>query len=338
MKGKFKTKRNFLDFINVLDTNVKILTKKAKISSEYFTQVFESTFELEIFDDCSVNFTDLSKTWDHDTMKRFLDDIDNMEVVNYNNMYVIKNLKFYDNDIEYLLSVDKEKPFNVLKELISKIDKSKNELYVEDDQNNDIDNYKEVSTEINKNFNKEIITIDLDNRISLLKEQITLLENEINSLKSNISNSTNKVEAKIKELKNLKKRLNFIDNKIESNNHFFYISELQKSDIELDKDTIDIINKICKKTNLNTKYILDILKDNYYLILIGNKENYKSFDEKLYYDIIKFDLNGKFELHDNMIKYTGELNWHDLIDIFIKNGFELGNDFKTHAENIINNK
>jgi len=134
----------------------------------------------------------------------------------------------------------------------------------------------------------------------------------------------------VEDLEVLKTRLNSMTPADPENGYAFFVSDEQKSDIQLDDKTIEVATKISEMLKLKTNVVLENLTESYYIINVADKNDFdnKKITKEVYQSIVSIDIVGKFNfIEDGKIEYRGKLNWHQLTDKLIRKGFSQEPDF-----------
>jgi hypothetical protein len=139
--GKFKTKRNFLNFISAVNgSRIRFIRDIAFIKGEKLSGVLEGViFKVTICDEGTINFEEQrgSNLADDAMIKRLISDIDERDVTGYTQKFIVSGLEFNDIDGNLCyLEVEHQKPINKLKSLFEedkKLEVSQKSLSLLDD-------------------------------------------------------------------------------------------------------------------------------------------------------------------------------------------------------------
>ena len=175
-----------------------------------------------------------------------------------------------------------------------------------------------------------------EQKVKELNSRIEEKQKDIFKLKSEIKQAETKVTETSEQLGILETRLETMTPGDKPNGYVFFVSEEQKLETGLDETTRNIADKIADIMKLKKDVLFDYLTGSFYNIKIGkkdditkelelNKEFQKLFNEK----IKTIDIEGSFSVQaeKDVIEYRGNLNWHQLVSKFIRNGFEQDVEF-----------
>ena len=175
-----------------------------------------------------------------------------------------------------------------------------------------------------------------EQKVKELNSRIEEKQKDIFKLKSEIKQAETKVTESSEQLGILETRLETMTPGDKPNGYVFFVSEEQKLETGLDETTRNIADKIADIMKLKKDVLFDYLTGSFYNIKIGkkdditkelelNKEFQKLFNEK----IKTIDIEGSFSVQaeKDVIEYRGNLNWHQLVSKFIRNGFEQDVEF-----------
>lgn len=359
--GKFKPNKKFISFVSSTSSRVRFIRDTAFVDGSKLSGILDGTrFKITIFTDGTIDFkeVDTNKS-DEPMIQRIIEDICDRNVTGYAEKFVVSNLEFrdVDNNLCYL-EVEHQKPIEKLASLFQESEKRLSEkgssvldLLLSDEdldsddiddiesENSDRDQDKQVQLEekvttqkstlshLEESFNKmnEAKIIELKDRISLKKE-------EISRLKLDIENSKSSIEKVKDDISVLETRLENLISNPEPNGYVFNVSEKIKSDIEIDDKTKEIVDKISEKISLKKELLLELLKGGDHIIKIAKKDDIESepkdIDKEAISKIKDLNLFGSVTMTGNgVFKFRGELNWHQLVDKMIKYGFEQNEDF-----------
>ena len=175
-----------------------------------------------------------------------------------------------------------------------------------------------------------------EQKVKELNSRIEEKQKDIFKLKSEIKQAETKVTESSEQLGILETRLETMTPGDKPTGYVFFVSEEQKLETGLDETTRNIADKIADIMKLKKDVLFDYLTGSFYNIKIGkkdditkelelNKEFQKLFNEK----IKTIDIEGSFSVQaeKDVIEYRGNLNWHQLVSKFIRNGFEQDVEF-----------
>jgi hypothetical protein len=175
-----------------------------------------------------------------------------------------------------------------------------------------------------------------EQKVKELNSRIEEKQKDIFKLKSEIKQAETKVTETSEQLVILETRLETMTPGDKPNGYFFFVSEEQKLETGLDETTRNIGDKIADIMKLKKDVLFDYLTGSFYNIKIGKKDDItkeleldKDF-QKLFNEKIKtIDVGGSFSVQaeKDVIEYRGNLNWHQLVSKFIRNGFEQDVEF-----------
>lgn len=355
--GKFKTNKKLLNFLTVIGGNTRITQSKASIDGSKLSGMLEGfKFELEICDDNTVNMTQVEKPLnatdcDDAMLQRLVFDIESGSLTGYGKKFVIQGLTFFDPEgTKCHLEIDNTKPIDKLRALSSKskVEVSSNASSVLKRLLGDKKPKSKIVEETEEIISEEIKTDETPNTFvniaeesfkKMNEEKIVELRDRINKKEIEISKLNSSIRNNESILKNNKEDLRVLNTRLESllpfedpNGFVFNVSEEIKSEIGLDENSIDIISKISKIMNLKKDVLVKELTEGYFIINISDEndfENKKS--EELNKALEKLRINeGVSMISNGVFKYSGDLNWHQLVDTFIKSGFKQSSDYDNH--------
>lgn len=126
--GKFKPKRNFLNFISAVNgAKIRFIRDVAFVKGEMLSGVLEGAiFKISIYPNGTIDFEEQEGTsYSDDAMiQRLIDEIDSTDVTGYAQKFVVNNLEFADIKGERCyLEVEHQKPIDKLKSLFDEEEK-----------------------------------------------------------------------------------------------------------------------------------------------------------------------------------------------------------------------
>jgi hypothetical protein len=353
--GQFKPKRKFLNFISSLSgVKVRFIRDVAFIKGEKLSGTLEGVkFKITICDEGTINFEEVDTNVSNpEQIQRLIDDIDIYDVIGYSQKFVVSGLEFTDIDgNRCYLEVEHQKPIDSLRSILDEkptlSTKSKSLL---DDLlgSNEVQDSDETQDEtpVKKTDKKEQSLEEVvqpsetylesefrkmnENKIKELNSRIESTKEDIRKIKRTISSNEGVLDTKTKELKVLEGRLDSFDVKLDPNGWVFNVSEEIKNELGLKDEDKEIVNKISDIMNLKKDALFKMLTEGYYRIRISKKGDYESEvkpDAEIL-ELMKFDVLGKMvSSTPGEFEYRGELNWHNLVNKMIRNGFEQDPEF-----------
>lgn len=340
--GKYRTKRNYVNFVTGLKGKIRLNKKEAFINGEKLSMMLEgSKFKIKLYEDNSIDFEEINTTLtDNDMILRLIDEIDSLEVTGYVQKFVVNSLEFQDEDGKICyLEVEHQKPiermFSIFEE---KSELSKQGLSILDSLLSEKSDIKQEPNKVEKNIAQTDKKIQTSESKKFLRESFEKMNKEkIEELKLRIQSKESeflrnnidlqRCETKSKtisdEIKLLNVRLKSMLPKEEPVGYYFFVSTENKTGIELDDSLKNVVEKISPILNLKTNAVLELLTKGYFNIHIQKENGDKDIEKDIVQKVLSIDINGKFEIiKKNQIKYTGELTWHQLVDSLLFKGFE----------------
>ena len=175
-----------------------------------------------------------------------------------------------------------------------------------------------------------------EQKVKELNSRIEEKQKDIFKLKSEIKQAETKVTESSEQLVILETRLETMTPGDKPNGYVFFVSEEQKLETGLDETTRNIADKIADIMKLKKDVLFDYLTGSFYNIKIGKKDDItkelelnKEFQNLFNEKIKTIDVEGSFSVQaeKDVIEYRGNLNWHQLVSKFIRNGFEQDVEF-----------
>ena len=357
--GKFKTKRKYLNFVALANgTKVRFITDTATIDGKQLSGILEkSEFKFTICDE-GIDIEEISdnKLADDAMLQRIAYELDEITPNGYAGKFILP-LKFKnDKNILFYLETEYQKPIDRLRSIFDELDQ---ELTQEKQEENmeisekglaalDLIFGAESAITEDNNAETEVLTEPVkeetylekqfrlmnEGKVNELKERIEKTESEINKYKFEAKNAEKMLNKSVEDLEVLKTRLNSMTPADPENGYVFFVSDEQKSDIQLDDKTIEVATKISEMLKLKTDVVLENLTESYYIINVADKNDFdnKKITKEVYQSIVSIDIVGKFNfIEDGKIEYRGKLNWHQLTDKLIRKGFSQEPDFDVIA-------
>jgi hypothetical protein len=344
----FKTKRNYLNFVTHIKGDIRLHTKTAYIDGNQLSGILEGNkFRITILDDKTIDFEEVDGlVTDKDLFKRLIEDIDEMSLTPYAHKYVIFGLKFKTEDDKLCyLETEEKRPIDKLASLFEDRKVSSKELSLIDQllskTNDPVEEVKEEVEMLNIDTDKSTSTSYLEEQFKLMNEsKIKELKQKIDNnikenikLKMDISVSEKKLKKNISDLSILEDRLESFNVNDEPNGYVFNISEVQKEDIEISEDNDIFLTKISEILKLKKDVLLKNLTNDYYIIKVSKSNDYDNteLDTKILRKITELSLiDEESEIHlinNGEFKYTGKLDWHQLVDKMLRKGFSQDSEF-----------
>lgn len=352
--GKFKPSKKFLKFVTIKG-NIKYHTHEANISAEVFAgdRYKDVTLTLTICDNDTVNLDEIDTSKISESEKeRFLEMICEREIVPLRGGEFALNLIFkptanaQEQKVMLYLAVEHTTPYNKLMsifedevsvsdEQVSKIDSLFDGFDLEEELENPIGSYtvdltKEVSeapveNEYLKKLNADFEAAKKAKEDELIK-RFEDKQKDLKKYKVDVRFAQSKVDEIQSEIELLESRLENIRPAAEPNGWVFCVSEGEKGIEELDPQFIEIINKKFKKS---AEHILNVIKGTTFIIKLGKKDDFSA-------EVTPEILEALSKLDDEHLsltetpgefKYSGELQWHGIVEKMLKLGFEQDPEF-----------
>lgn len=366
--GEFKSPMNFICFISAKG-NINFISNIAKTSGKYLSGSLynDVEFELEIFEDGTCNFNSIGVDIPYDVRSRFLDIFldKSKEYSRVHGYKFIKDVPFYANwkvsddkeiKMSVFLALKEERPIDKLASIFDNVDKKINTDTINklDSMFGDLFKRKEssdVETDNEENQNiKQESTIENDKFVdnSYLNDSFNKMkEQKIDEISKKIQNTSlelkkaevskiqsEKLYEKIKnDLKILEDRLYGLRGNDPLNGYLFNVSQSLSSDSKLDDKTYELISsKVSKIKSINAKAFMSIFDQDLYRISFAKIIEEGKFDivEDLDEDLLeKIHFLSKDE---EGFYYTGDMNWHEIVDSMIRLGFSQNSEFDSLCE------
>ena len=361
--GKFKPKRNFLNFVSAVNgAKIRFIRDIAFIKGEKLSGVLEgAVFKITICDEETINFEEVdTKMADEEMIKRLITEIDEIDVTGYAQKFVVAGLEFTDIDGKRCyLEVEHKKPIDKLKSIFDEEDRpqlsnkgaslldslfgtEEEEEFDEDhalsqvlnamveDIEKDDDDEKCQKSESTL-FMEEQFRKMSEEKVTELKKRISEKESEIKTYQRDISVAESRLKKSQEDFGVLETRLESMTPGDEPNGWVFFISEEQKHETGLDETTKSIADKIADIMKLKKEVLFDYLTSSFYKIKIAKSDDITNKDVELTKDILEkiesIDINGKISINEDEFQYRGELNWHQLVSKMIRRGFTQDPEF-----------
>lgn len=353
--GKFKTKRKYLNFVALANgTKVRFITDTATIDGKQLSGILEkSEFKFTICDE-GIDIEEISdnKLADDAMLQRIAYELDEMTPNGYAGKFILP-LKFKnDKNILFYLETEYQKPIDRLRSIFDELDQEVNQETKEENMEisekglaaldlifgaeSAIEDSTEVVEEVvvepvkEETYLEKQFRLMNESKVNELKERIEKTQDDIKKYNFEVKNAEKMLNKSVEDLEVLETRLNSMTPADPANGYAFFVSDEQKSDIQLDDKTIEVATKISEMLKLKTDIVLKNLTESYYIINVANKDDFenKKITKEAYQTIVSIDAVGKFTfIEDGKIEYRGKLNWHQLTDKLIRKGFSQEPDF-----------
>lgn len=338
--GKYKPKKKFLGFISGTGTNIRILTDVAKIDGKILSGTLEGCqFELKVYPDGSVDFDQLSgESVGEEMIKRLLDEICESNITGYFGKSVISGYNFKNSEgILCYLEVEYEKPIEKLAKLFEMENKKPSQKALdvlnslfgdsEDGPASDQDSVESDPVKSNIGVTNQILEESFSKmnseKIAELESRIEKIQNEITKVKFEVKNGESKLQKLSDDFKVLNSRLKSMKPCDQPNGWTFNVSEKIENDIQMSQETLDIIEKVSKVLNLVPEKVQKVIADGYFNINFASESGEGSMPIEILKKISNLDPVGSIsKVSDFEFRYSGELNWHEIVDTLTKMGFE----------------
>ncbi len=360
--GKFKTRNNFLSFISgskFSGTKIRLNRDEAYIDGNKLSGMLSDIkFKITICDENTIDFEEVDDNKiDDDTIKRLIEDIEISPIIGYAEKFVIEGLEFrdVDNNICYL-EVENSRPINKLKSLL---EDSKNKKKLSNKGLNALDRFlslnnvaetkveEAVTTKLEvvlekvyeKKLASDIIEESFkkmnDDKIIELRDRVEKLNIEKSKYMAEIKMAENNISRIEKDITILNSRLEDMKPSIEPNGYVFFLSE-EKEKMELDEESSNMIDKICKLAGLNYDAVSSLVSDSRFDIKIAKKDNINELVSGV--EVLE-KLKLRVIINEDYYTYVGDLKWGEIVNKMIKLGFEQDPEFdKLCGSNSYNSK
>jgi len=364
--GSFRPKKRFLGFITALKSGIRVLSDKATIDGKQLSGMLDNTkLEMTLYPDGTIDFVEIETNLTTPEMiQRLINDICDRDVTGYTGKFIVSGLvfkviknqdktkntiKIADNTSCYL-EIEHEKPINKLFSMINdEIKPSEKAMSILDSLFDDVEN---VSPETKENPNLEIkdvppkvVTEDYlaesfrkmnEEKIFELKDRIERGEKEVHRTQFELKNAESKLKKTQEDLGVLNTRLETMTPPDDPNGWVFFVSEHQKSNVEPDEKTKEVVEKIAPLLRLVPDKVLLFLTQGHFTIYVGMKDDIEKRDFKLPAEILQkvFKLGMIGEkgtinmISEHEYEYRGNLNWHQLVSKMTRMGFEQNPEFE----------
>ena len=346
--GEFKPKRKFISFVSaVAGKKIRLIRETAFIKGESLSGMLErAKFKITICDEGTINFEEVEGTNLADTAmkQRLINEIDSTDVSGYAQKFIVAGLEFEDQDgYKCFLEVEHVKPYDKLMALFQE----------EADKTSEVEETTELS-EKGLSFLDMLLAedeaevepvVEPVKEETYLEKQFRLMnEGKVNELKDRIEKTETEIkrynnEAKHAELNAEKssEALSVLETRLESlvpnatpNGYAFLVSDEQTSEINLDVNGEQLVDKISSLLKIKKDKLVKHLTEGHYKISIAKKDDFedKKVTKEIYQLIQSVDLLGKFTITgEGEFEYRGKLNWHQITAKMLKKGFEQEPEF-----------
>lgn len=346
--GEFKPKRKFLSFVSaVAGKKIRLLRETAFIEGRKLSGVLErAKFKITICDEGTINFEEVEGTNLADTAmkQRLINEIDSTDVTGYAQKFIVAGLEFEDQDgYRCFLEVDYVKPYDKLMALFAeetnKVEEEPAELSEKglnfldmllSEDETEVETEPVVEPVKEETYLEKQFRLMNEGKVNELKERIEKTELEIKRYATEAKHAEANAEKSTEALALLETRLEALVPNATSNGYAFLVSDEQTSDITLDANSEQLVDKISTLLKIKKDKLVKYLTEGHYKISIANKANFedKKVTKEIYQLIQSVDLLGKFTVvGDGEFEYRGKLNWHQLTAKMLKKGFEQDPEF-----------
>lgn len=365
--GSYRPKKRFLGFITGLKNKVRVLSDKATIEGKQLSGMLDNTkFEMVIYPDGTIDFVEIETNLTNPEMiQRLINDICDRDVTGYAGKFIVSDLTFKviknqdktkntikiaDNTSCYL-EIEHEKPINKLFSMINdEIKPSEKAMSILDTLFNDMDapeakedpttNEEEIKDESPKNVTEDYLTESFrkmnEEKVLELKDRIESGEREVHRTQFELKNAEAKLKKTQEDLGVLNTRLETMTPPDDPNGWVFFVSEHQKSNVEPDDKTKEVVEKISPLLKLIPDKVLLFLTQGHFTIYVGMKDDIEKRDFKLPAEILQkvFKLGMIGErgtinmISEHEYEYRGNLDWHQLVSKMTRMGFEQNPEFE----------
>lgn len=359
--GEFKTKKKFIEFVGA-KSNLNFISSEALIEGKYLSGLGldSHTFKLTLYPDDTVDFDDVEgQQTTSEFRSNLLEVIFEKTITQFRKRMVITELEFTSineingKKIALYLAVEFDKPINKLAsilddvdvdvtgqqldkldDLLSLFDDERVTVEVEVDESNITEDeltQQKTETSFNSNLQNTFQKLKIE-KIEELSKNLELKESEFEKLKREKNIVEKKIEDVESEIRLLNSRLDSLRPNLEPNGIYFNISERLNEEIILDEQTYDIIkSKVSKIKSINAEAFMNLFKEGEFKVrfskLIDNNltelVQSSEFEENILNSLSKLQLKRR----EDGFYLNSELTWAELVNSFIKLGFEQNTDW-----------
>jgi len=336
--GKFKPKKKLLGFVSGTGTNIRIITDVANIQGKKLSGTLEgSEFQLKLYPDGTVDFTQISGEGVSDEMlERLLEEISTTEITSYYGKSILYGYDFknsegllcyleveYETPIQKLAAIFQSESKNPSKRALDILDSLfGNDESEDEDESSEIEEPTKSNVGIANQFLSESFNKMSEDKILELKSRIEKSQSEIQKTKFEIKSGEDKLHKLSEDFRILNSRLKSMTPNDPPNGWNFNVSEKVDSDVEMSPETLEIIEKLSKVLNLVPEKVQKVIADGHYNINFTS-ESEESMPIEILKKVSEIDPIGTISrVGDFEFQYSGELTWHEIVDVLIKMGFE----------------
>lgn len=337
--GKFKPRKKFLGFISGTSGNIRILTDVAKISGKKLSGTLEDCeFELKVYPDGSVDFTQTSgEDIGEEMMLRLLDEISNSDTNSYFGKSIVSGYKFKNSEgLLCYLEVEYEKPIEKLAKIFESEEKKPSQKALDildslfgNSDDDEVANEPDIVEETKSNIGvtNQILTESFakmnSEKIAELESRLDRTQGEITKVKFEVKNGESKLKKLSDDFKVISSRLKSMKPHDPPNGWTFNVGEKVQSDIQMSPETLEIIEKISKVLNLIPEKVQKVIADGHFNITFASESGEESMPMEILKKISEMDPLGSLSrVNDFEFSYSGELNWHEIVDTLTRMGFK----------------
>lgn len=361
--GEFTSSIKFIEFVGGKGY-INYLSNEATIEGKYLSglQFNELTFKLKIYQDGSLDFTEVgTNQTSKEERKRLIQIIEEQTISSYRNRMVINELPFTsvekvkEKNVPLYLVVDQEKPIqklsNMLEENIQLRSETLDNLnklletwldgeellkqFDDLDADDDMDVYEESIEELSSyvdNLQESFSKMKID-KLDELKREKSKKELDLIKHETQLLTTKNSISQTKQEINLLNQRISDLQPPKESNGYYFFVSERKNEKIELDEQTEKIIrDKVSKVKSINLENFMKLFTDGEFHIRLAKSLDEDNFDvvkdlstlpSEIQEDLKDFDLT----VTDDVLVYTGDFIWSQIVNEMIKRGFQENVEF-----------
>jgi hypothetical protein len=353
--GKYKPEIKFIEFLGVKG-NINVISNEAIIEGKYLSglDMENIKFKLSICDEGTVNLDEVdTQVTTEEQRGRLVDVLLEKTISPARGKMVISDVVFTSvpkegmKEVNLYLAVDYKTPIQKLSDLFG--DEDFTEVEVSNEQDSMIDTLlsmfgddevdeegegdeivdvisEEVMSE-SKSILEEAFAKMKQDKLSELQSELDKQKEELKKTTWEKSSSEKKIETINSEISLLESRLEQMRPAKEPNGYIFFVSERLNEKVNLDEETSKLImSKISKVKSINPKAFMKLFEDGEYRIYLATKidDVLTEVDYlNLPIDIQKsiYESLGSVTIIDNKLMYSGEFEWHTIVDKLVKSGF-----------------
>jgi len=199
--------------------------------------------------------------------------------------------------------------------------------FIPDPSMQDHDSNIEINSAIEDSFSKM-----KEEKLDELKSKKSKTEEEIFKIEFQISNLSKSLETAKSDLNLLEERIFDLKPVEDSVGYYFNVSERLNEVVSIDENTERIIReKISKVKSINVENFMKLFSDGEFAIKLSKKTD-TGFEVVEYFKDIPKDIIERLDFlsldtNENKLIYNGELSWGEVVNKFIKLGFEQDPEF-----------